>query len=482
MRIVYIDVDSLRPDHLGCYGYQRNTTPHIDRLAAQGMRFTHAYCEASPCVPSRASFSSGRYAVNHGALTHWGPGGEFYAPGEERYSTRYPFFTRYLREAGYKTVTISSFGDRHQAWWFFAGWNEVHSHTLKRGNEDADEVNAHVLPWIRAHGAEENYFLHVQYWDPHGFYTCPDAYAEQFAAEPAPDFPDEATIARQQSMYHPRSAAMFHWAITPNIPRKMPLQIGNRRDFAQLINGYDGGISYMDRHVGQIVDAFRQLGVEDEVCFIVSADHGESFGEQGIYMEHGMATESVHHVPLIVRIPGLTAENSRCDAFVYNVDVMATIAELVGLEIPEGWDGQSLTPALRGQTFRGRDFLVLEHGLYACQRAVRDDRWHFIRTYDPGMYTFEPVVLYDMMADPHQTQNVAGAHPEVVREMDHRLAQWLQENRDRHGIIPDPMEQVIHTGPYRYIHPNEWIRRLREVGLSAQADELEARQRSDRTR
>ncbi|MCL6446304.1 MAG: sulfatase-like hydrolase/transferase, partial [Alicyclobacillus sp.] len=435
-------------------------------------------CEGSPCVPSRASFISGRFAINHGALTHWGPGGEFWSPGAERYSTRYPFFTRYLREAGYKTVTISSFGDRHQAWWFFAGWNEIYTHTLKRGNEDANEVNAAVLPWIEAHGKEDNYFLHIQYWDPHGFYTCPDEFAEQFADQPAPIYPDEATIQAQQTDFFPRSAHLFHWAITPNIPKKMPLAIHNRNDFVQLINGYDGGIAYMDWHVGQILEAYRKLGIEDEVCFIISADHGESFGEQGIYMEHGMATETVHHVPLIVRAPGLTPSGSTCNAFVYNVDVMATIVEFVGLPIPEGWDGQSLLPAWRGQAYEGRDRLVLEHGLYACQRSVRDHRWFFIRTYDQGLYDFPAVTLYDMLADPHETTNVAADHPDVVREMDHHLADWVQANRDKHGVIPDPMEAILETGPYRYLTPDDWIQRLRELGMDEAADRLAARKRS----
>ncbi|WAH36755.1 sulfatase family protein [Alicyclobacillus dauci] len=474
---MYIDVDSLRPDHMGCYGYTRNTTPNIDKIAKQGVRFTRSYCEASPCVPSRASFISGKYAINHGALTHFGPGGQFYHPGAERYSTRYPFFTRYLREAGYKTITISSFGDRHQAWWFFAGWNEIHSHTLKRGNEDANEVNEHVLPWIQEHGADDNYFLHIQYWDPHGFYTAPDYYAEQFVDQPAPAFPSDEMIQQHRHMYHPRSARMFHWAITPNIPRKMPHEIRNRTDYEQLINLYDAGISYMDEHVGQIIAAYRELGIEDEVTFIVSADHGESFGEQGIYMEHGMATESVHHIPLIMRVPGLTTSGTAIDQFVYNVDVVATIADLVGLDVPTGWDGRSLAPLLRqdGDNWN-RDYLVLEHGLYACQRAVRDERWHFIRTYDPGFYQFDPVVLYDM--HDNESVNVAALHPDIVAQMDHRIVEWVQENRAIHGEIGDPMEDIIQTGPYRYIGKEEWITRLREVGMTAEADELAKRKHS----
>ncbi|WP_330999637.1 sulfatase-like hydrolase/transferase [Cohnella fermenti] len=125
MRIIYLDIDSLRPDHMGSYGYPRNTTPNLDIIADQGARFNHCYCASSPCVPSRASFMSGRFAQNHGALTHWGPGYDFYYPEGDGHSLKYPFFTRHLREAGYKAVTFSSFGDRHHAWWYFAGWNET---------------------------------------------------------------------------------------------------------------------------------------------------------------------------------------------------------------------------------------------------------------------------------------------------------------------------------------------------------------------
>ncbi|WP_135557008.1 sulfatase family protein [Paenibacillus cymbidii] len=473
MRIIYFDIDSLRPDHMGCYGYPRNTTPNIDNIASQGVRFNRQYCAASPCVPSRASFMTGRFAINHGALTHWGPGSELYYPDGDPHSGEYPFFTRYLREAGYKAITFSSFGDRHKAWWYFAGWNEIHTHTLKCGNEDANEVAEHVIPWLKQHGTEDNYFLHIQFWDPHGFYTCPDEYANQFQGQPTSEFPDEATIAQHRSMSHPRSATFLQWSRDIPIPQKMPYELNNRDDFVRLINGYDGGIRYADHHIGQIMQTFRELGIEEEVCIIVSADHGESFGEQGIYMEHGMATESVHHLPLIIKIPGVTSPGQIVDDFVYNVDLIGTLTELVGLDIPQGWDGQSFLPVLRGQTWQGRDYLVLEHGLFACQRAVCDRRWYFIRTYHEGLYEFDPVVLYDMENDPHQTANVAAEHPDIVQLMDHRLSAWLQDNARKHGHIVDPMQEVIRTGPFRYMQPHTWVGRLRQEGWDKQADDLQ---------
>lgn len=470
MRMIYLDIDSLRPDHMGCYGYERNTTPNIDYIAAGGARFNSCYCASSPCVPSRASFMSGRFGINHGALTHWGPGCDFDYPEGDGHSATVPFFTRHLRNAGYKTVTFSSFGDRHHAWWYFAGWNELHTHSLKEGNEDADEVNAAVIPWLKTHGMEDNYFLHIQYWDPHTLYTYPKEHADQWKAAPVKSFPDEKTIEEHQKDSFPRSATFLHWA--NQFPDTMPKQIRNREDFAHLINGYDGGISYMDKHVGEILQTLRELGIEDEVCFIISADHAESMGEHGVYMEHANASESVHHIPLIMKVPGVTQPGQVLDGFVYNVDVIATITDMVGLPVPSGWDGKSFLPALQGGHWEGRDYLVMDHALYVCQRAVRDSKWYFIRTYHPGLFDFGDIALYDMELDPNQTNNVAGDFPEIVKEMDHRIMNWLQEHLGKPGSKIDPMQKVIETGPWKYMTVEDWHRRLQREGWQEAADLL----------
>jgi choline-sulfatase len=476
MRIIYLDIDSLRPDHMSCYGYERQTTPSIDKIATRGVRFQHAYCASSPCVPSRASFISGRFAINHGALSHWGPGCHFEYPEGPRHSQIYPLFTRYLRKAGYKTITFSSFGDRHHAWWFFGGWNEVHTFTLKVGTEHADEVNAAAIPWLRAYGREEDYFLHIQYWDPHTMYTYPSEYAEQFADQPAKDFPDEETIREHQTQSHPHSASfLYPYADRTKIPPTMPFAIGDRADFKKLVDGYDGGINYMDQHVGQLLEVLHELNIEDEVGFIISADHGESMGEHGIYAEHASATESVHHIPLIITLPGITKPGIVNNQFVYNVDVIATLTELLGLPVPEGWDGRSFLPALAGEEEKGRDYLVMDHGLYTCQRSVRDKRWYFIRTYHAGLYAFDPVILHDMDNDPHQQVNVAGQYPEIVQLMDHRIGNWTHEYLGQPGPIVDPLQECIQSGPWRYIKPSTWMQRLRSEGWDEQANRLAKR-------
>ena len=477
MRVLYLDIDSMRPDHFGCHGYGRNTTPNMDRIAREGSRFRHAYCASSPCVPARASFMSGRYGVHHGALTHWGPGSGFRVPSDGLdYWPDMPLLPRHLRQHGYHTVTFSSFADRHQAFWFYGGWTESHTHSLKKGAETADEVTAAVLPWLEANGATDDWFLHVQYWDPHRNYTVDPVWIDRIASDPIPDWPDEEAIAAHQANYGPFAASelfpQYEGGKSP-VPT-MPDQIANRADFKHLVDGYDGAIRFMDDQIGRLFQTLADLGVLDDTAIVISADHGEAMGEQGIYGDHVCAGEAVHNIPMIVRWPG-AARDRLHDGLLYNIDFHPTLCELLGIPIPSGWDGTSFAAAVRGEEWAGRPYLVWDHALYSCQRAVRTPDWLYIRTYHPGLFPFEDKMLYDMRADPHQTVNLAGEQREVGSEMDGLMQEWLQATVGHPGSEPDPMPEVIRTGPWKYVKLDEWIERLRSQGRDGDADAIIAR-------
>ncbi len=476
MRILYLDIDSMRSDHFGCAGYGRDTTPNMDRIAREGVRFSRAYCNSSPCVPARASFVSGRFGVHHGALTHWGPGSEFRMPSDGiDYWPDMPLLPRHLRQHGYRTVTFSSFADRHQALWFNGGWSEAHTHTLKKGGEVAEEVNASVLPWLRAHGADDNWFLHVQYWDPHRNYTVAPEWIDRIASDPPPDWPDAAAIEAHQANPGPFTATeLFPFSATGSPVPAMPDQVANRDDFKQFVDGYDGAIRYMDDQIGQLFATLADHGVLDDTAIVISADHGEAMGEQGIYGDHVCAGEAVHNIPMIVRWPG-GAQSATYDGLLYNVDFHPTLCELLGLPIPSGWDGASFAAAVRGEQWVGRPYLVWDHALYSCQRAVRTPDWLFIRTYQPGLYPLDPKMLFDMRNDPHQTVNIAAAEPACCAAMDAMMQDWLQAALGHHASPPDPLQAVIETGPWKYVTLQEWIPRLRAKGRDADADAIISR-------
>lgn len=460
MRIIYIDIDSMRPKHFGIYGYHRDTTPNMDKIAEQGVRFSRAYCASSPCVPSRASFASGLFGIHSGVMTHWGPGCDFrYTSDQES-----PMFIRLLRNNGYKLATFSSFADRHDAFWFMAGWNEVHTHTLKKGDENADEVMEAVLPWLEEHGKEDNYFLHMQLWDPHRQYTMPEEYTEVFKNDPPPSWPDEEAIENQQDSYAPYGAQMLFPGSNKSPFSYLPDQIRNRDDFKMYVDTYDGAIRFMDDQLGRLFNTLESLGVMEDTAIIISADHGEGMGEHSVYGDHICADEAVHNVPMIIKWPGSKTCNEERRDLVYNVDLIATLCDLLDIEVPKKWDGRSFAGIIRGQNYTPREYLVWDHALYSVGRSVRTDKWLMMRTYHPGVVPLEPLELYNMEEDPFMTNNLAESRPDVVEKMDHLLMQWLQEQVGQPFSEPDPLPLIVQTGPYKYIKEDMWAESLREVG------------------
>src|SRR3954469_13980972 len=127
MKIIYIDIDSLRPDHLGCYGYERDTSPAIDAIAREGIRFENVYISDAPCLPSRTALWSGRHGFHTGVVGHGGTAAQPFVEGPKRGfsdSLRETAWTTRLRRAGMRTATISAFADRHSAWHWYAGYDE----------------------------------------------------------------------------------------------------------------------------------------------------------------------------------------------------------------------------------------------------------------------------------------------------------------------------------------------------------------------
>jgi choline-sulfatase len=476
MRLLYLDLDSMRPDHIGAYGYGRPITPNLDRIAAEGTRFTGCYAQATPCVPSRAALFSGRFDVHTGVVTHWGPASwpRHTLAGELRPDA--PPLARHLWQHGHPTVSFSSFADRHQAWWFCAGWSELHTTGLKGGNERADEVNAFLLPWLRARARDDGWFLHVQYWDPHRNYRMPPEWLDRVRGLPPPAWPDQAAIDAHQASYGPFTASELYpfGDGSPPTPA-MPAQMRTVEDWRAFVDGYDASIAFMDHHVGQVLDALDEAGVLGETAIVVSADHAEALGEFGVYGDHCNAGEAVHNIPLIVRWPGVARPGAVCRDLLYNVDLPPTLCDLLGVPVPAGWDGRSFAPQLRGDAGHPRDHLVWSHGLYACQRAVRTERWALVRTYHPGVFPLDPIALYDMAADPRQTTNLAADHPAVVAELDHRMAEWLHAQLGRHGAGVDPLQEVVAAGPFKYVRLEPWLARLERRGRAADAAAIRKR-------
>ncbi len=481
MRILYIDVDTLRADHTGPYGYTRPTTPNLDRLAERGVVFDHYYASDSPCLPSRTALTSGQFGITNGVVGHTGEAARFRLDTGHGIPEERPLLGQHLQRHGYYTASISMFAERHRAYFFLGNFRESIRATDRLTDETAEEIHEVAFDWLRRRGTEDHWFLHLNYWDPHTDYLQSADWTQRAAESgPAPAWPDQETISSHQEIYGPRTAVDLHYAFGPRrspVPDNMPDAIAERTDFEHLINGYDGAIMYWDHHFGRLLDLLDELGIADDTAVIVSADHGESFGELGSYAEHGLANEAVHRLPLVVSWPGLTdriPEHARHnDALLYNIDLGPTLCDLLDIAAPSGWQGESFATGVRGEPLVSRDYLVLGQGAHTYQRSVRTRDHLYTCTYHPGAFRAEGEQLFDITADPHQTRDLSATEPELMDRMRSLLAQWWTFYAGRPGALPDPMLTALQEGPTLYTDPEAYAEHLRATGRAHLADDLE---------
>jgi arylsulfatase A-like enzyme len=320
MRIIYCDVDTLRPDHLEPYGYGRRITPNLRELAERGVVFDHYYASDSPCAPARAAWTTQQFGLVTGAIGNAGEAAQLRttrgrAPFVDNPYPYAPFLGEYLSRKLW-TTSISCFPPRHEAYWWVGNFREWIRPSLSLGDdEDAATVNRVAFEWLCRHADQDDWFLHLHYWDSHTPYTVGREWVERAeAAGPPPDWPDEAAVAAHQTVYGPHTAQDLYedggaWRVPPPRsprPATMPDAIRTREDAVRLITGYDAAIMYWDYHFGQLLNLLSDLHRLEDTAVIVSADHGECLGEHGVYGDHPLATEAVHHIPLIIYWPGLT--------------------------------------------------------------------------------------------------------------------------------------------------------------------------------
>ncbi|MDO3409920.1 sulfatase [Saccharibacillus sp. CPCC 101409] len=482
MRVLLLDLDSTSPDHLGCYGYERDTSPNLDRLAEQGVRFTNYFTSDAPCMPSRTALMSGQFGIHNGVVNHGGRAGDPRQEGEDReFVARLTdeCFPALFRAEGMHTALVSPFGERHSAWHFYAGFNEIHN-TGARGGESAEQVTPVVLDWLERNARRDDWMLYVNYWDPHTPYRAPEEFGNPFEDEPLPGWMTDETIARHRAKTGPHSMReinMYDSREQPEYPRQ-PGEIRDRDDLKRMIDGYDCGIRYMDGHIGQIFETLERLGAMDDTIVVVTADHGENMGQLGIYGEHGTADRGTCRIPMIIRWPGMR-QGHVDHGLHYHLDLPPTFADLLGRPAPKSWDGQSYAPALKSGEDSGRSYLVISQCAHVCQRSVRFGRWLYMRTYHDGYHLFDRDMLFDLEADPYEQRNIASSHPELCREGMYLLAEWHDDMMKSmpYPCDTDPLWTVMSEGgPYHARgHLPRYIERLKATGRAEAAEELARR-------
>ncbi len=512
MRILLIDIDTLRADHLGCYGYKRNTSQNIDSICHEGMAFEDYYCSDAPCLPSRAALFTGTFGIHSGVIGHGGTAADLRPEGKTR-----SFMDRgatmnlpaVCAMYGMKTASISTFPERHGAWWFNAGFHECYN-LGKRGDERADEVLPVAQDWLQRNKTEDHWFLHVHFWDPHTHYRTPSEIGNPFTgqASSSVEWISEDIFAKHQqaSGFHStHELGGYNNQIPPEFHERQLGELHTLQDVQKNVDGYDCGIYYADWAVGELVKELKEQGIYEETAIIITSDHGEDLGELGRYSEHGCADYPVTRIPLILKWPGIEPQQTLIPGLHYNVDLIPTLMDLLDendiqvsyadylrniygedykkqlvASLKSAYDGKSFAPSIQNQEPSGRNFLVVSCATHAVQRAVRLGDYFYIRTYHDGLCQFPREMLFDVRNDPHETHNLAETMPDKVNECVYCLKSWEDEQMERNLNISqiDPLWTVLAEGGgfhFTMVNQSNYFDRLEHTDRKSKANHLKKR-------
>ncbi len=399
--VLLISVDTLRADHLGCYGYARPTSPEIDRLAARSVVFERAYASAPWTLPSFGSLFTSRRPSRHraGVFTEreaaWGRDAGVLMKTTENLRADLPTLAEVLRAAGWRTAGIHNNPYLGVETGIDRGFDAYrrYQYTAAAGTDLA-------LAWLDAHGAER-WFLFVHYMDPHYPYAPPDPYAERFGGEPFGAVETEV----------PKLDALRRSDVDPSVKRRM-------------IDLYDGEIAYTDAHVGRLLARLEEHGDLARTLVVFHSDHGDEHWEHGSF-DHGQSLHAeLLHVPLIVSFPARVPGGRRVAQRVRLIDVMPTILELCGVPAPDPIAGRSLLDPL----LLDRD-AIAEAVLWGPRemKSLVSGRHKLIAAGASGDE------LFDIERDPGELWNVAADEPAVRQTLRQRLV-------DHHQAAPPPRQ------------------------------------------
>jgi arylsulfatase A-like enzyme len=445
--VLFIIVDDLTANALSCYKSGTAITPSIDRLAAQGTRYSRAYCQFPVCGPSRASLLSGYYPHGSGTMG--------YVSGRKEIGPNRSTWPQHFAKHGYHTARVSKIfhmgvpgeiesgsdgADDPDSWherfnsqgpeWKAPGDSELlennrdgtkgvkGGNTLELVKADGDDLvhsdgqtalkACELLKKFKADSTKP-FFLAVGFVRPHVPFVAPRSYYDAYPW-------DKVTLPEKvEGDWNDIPIAGINYKTSKN------LDLDEDRE-KKAIAAYYASVAFMDAQVGKVLDALAEEGLDQNTIVVFTSDHGFHLGEHLFWMKVSLMEESAR-VPLIIKVPG--KQPATCYCFAELVDLYPTLCELCGLPVPPMIQGKSLAKTLDDPTHFVRDAAFCVNGMNSAF-LLRTDRWAYIRH---GRNGENGKQLYDMESDPGQYHNLAQS-PEsasLLRELDEQLDARLQE-------------------------------------------------------
>ena len=453
--IVLIGIDSLRADHMSCYGYHRQTTPFIDRFAEGGTLFEQTYSAHIPTTSAYTSMFTGLdcFGTQVVALRHKGG----LRPDVKT-------MAEIMRDEGYNTTCVGFTGnpasrgfDTYLDYAQWGSWDEGRC-------EKAQLLNDVALPELdRLVADDKPFFLFLRHMDPHAPYLPPTPFERIFYHG---DECDPSNKSMEPVLaFKPFRDFLASW---------MPPAISDK-DY--VIAQYDGAIAYMDACIQSIFTALEAHGIMDETIIVVNGDHGETLYDHECWFDHHGIYDTVLYVPLIIRYPGQIPAGKRVKGFNQHKDLLPTLMELAGIETGIAYNGRSLLPLINGEVASYDSEFYITECTWMRKHGWRTPHWKLIVALEPDFHFKPEIELYNLVDDPEENNNVAESEPEMVALLRGRMEAWIAKREAETGK-PNPMH---HQGDW---HGYEGVGSFKtsqqaydtlHIGTASQAARLQAR-------
>ncbi|MHB8077860.1 MAG: sulfatase family protein [Candidatus Krumholzibacteriia bacterium] len=402
--VIMIAIDTLRSDHLHCYGNDWIRTPNLDALARDGVRFSRCFATAPWTLPSFASIFTGLTPGHHGAV-----GGAREVLDDSRTT-----LAERLAAAGYRTYGYATVKWLTPPFGMARGFNFELPLATPAGLEGGPLVTAlgratFDLP------RDKPLFTFLHYFDAHAPYAPPPPFARMYyhGDERAPGAPVLDFLRSPANAAPNRSSGMYDW-------------LAGVTDLEFPAREYAAAVSYTDDHVGRIVAELKRSGRYDDALIIVVADHGEHLGEHDLWFTHALPYQEALHVPLIVKLPRGHAAGRLVETPVSTLDILPTVLDWLGLPAASPCDGRSLQGLVEGRDRGGPSLLVAEQGSEPddLSKSLIDWPWklNVFRSRAGDRYE-----LYDLGRDPGERHDLAAQRPSELARLSARLWTVFEE-------------------------------------------------------
>mgnify|MGYP003874979895 CR=1 FL=1 len=426
---VFILVDDLRYDALGCTGHPFVKSPNVDRLAREGMNFTNAFVTTPLCSPARGSFLTGQYVRTHGIMDN---------SNRSEASHKLVTFPKLLRDAGYETAYVGKWHMGNDAtprpgfdkWVSFPGQGQ---YTDPRMNIDGNAIQAqgYMTDLLNNHAVE---FIRKPHSKPFCLYLAHKAVHGPFTpAERHKSLYEGAKIERRPSAkdtLEGKPALKKGLAAEAQVVRKKNAAPAHSGPSDETILNQLRCLSSIDDGVGLIYEALKATGQLDNTLIVFTSDNGYLWGEHGLGDKRAFYEESIR-IPMVARYPKLIRAGSRTKEMALNIDIAPTFLDLAGAKVPSGMQGRSLRPVMAGQAKTWRKSFLGEY--YEEKQFPRIATWDGVRTERYKLTRYASMEgadeLYDLDKDPYEMKNLAQdpAAKGILKEMQAELEKLRKE-------------------------------------------------------